>query len=82
MSPGSRDVGRLFWPRRHSKNLNTDAWRKMQLWRHTSNGAHPFNRFSTGNIDTLLHTPKAEFCTSLPVHCDFSRNRFSMSIRT
>lgn len=43
---------------RHNKNLNTDAWRKMQLWRHTANPGHPFNRFSTGNLETLLHTPK------------------------
>ncbi|EIE20423.1 hypothetical protein COCSUDRAFT_30601 [Coccomyxa subellipsoidea C-169] len=42
----------------HNKNLNTDAWRQMQLWRHTANPGHPFNRFSTGNLDTLLHTPK------------------------
>ncbi|BDA50691.1 Insulin-degrading enzyme [Coccomyxa sp. Obi] len=42
----------------HNKNLNTDAWRTHQLWRHTANPGNPFNRFSTGNLDTLLHTPK------------------------
>ncbi|CAK0787227.1 hypothetical protein CVIRNUC_010443 [Coccomyxa viridis] len=44
----------------HNKNLNTDAWRKIQLWRHVANPQHPINRFATGNLQTLLHTPKAE----------------------
>ena len=43
---------------RHNKNLNTDAWRKIQLWRHVANPQHPINRFATGNLQTLLHTPK------------------------
>jgi hypothetical protein len=43
---------------RHNKNLNTDAWRKNQLWRHTANPQHPIHRFATGNLQTLLHTPK------------------------
>ena len=45
-------------PCRHNKNLNTDAWRKIQLWRHVANPQHPINRFATGNLQTLLHTPK------------------------
>ena len=31
--------------RRHAKNLNSDAWRKLQLWKHTANPAHPFARW-------------------------------------
>ena len=30
----------------------------MQLWRHTAHPGHPFTRFHTGNLDTLLHAPK------------------------
>lgn len=44
---------------RHGKNLNSDAWKKGQLWKHTSNPAHPGSRFSTGNIETLLTGPRA-----------------------
>lgn len=43
----------------HGKNLNSDAWRKLQLWKATASPAHPFSRFSTGNLDTLIHTPRA-----------------------
>ena len=31
-------------PARHGKNLNSDPWRKLQLWKHTANPAHPFAR--------------------------------------
>ena len=50
---------------RHNKNLNTDAWRKIQLWRHIANPQHPINRFATGNLQTLLHTPKV----GAPLYC-------------
>ncbi|KAL4858339.1 Insulin-degrading enzyme-like 1 [Chlorella vulgaris] len=43
----------------HGKNLNSDPWRKLQLWKATANPAHPFSRFSTGSYDTLITQPKA-----------------------
>lgn len=43
----------------HSKNINSDTWRKLQLWKCTANPEHPFSQFSTGNIDTLLTNLKA-----------------------
>lgn len=43
---------------RHAKNVNSDVWRRQQLLRSTSRPGHPFNSFSTGNADTLLHQPK------------------------
>jgi hypothetical protein len=42
---------------RHGKNLNSDAWRKLQLWKATANPAHPFSRFATGNLETLITIP-------------------------
>ena len=45
---------------RHGKNINSDAWRNLQLWRHLSNPEHPMNRFSTGNIATLMDTPTSQ----------------------
>ncbi|GAB4818102.1 hypothetical protein N2152v2_005148 [Parachlorella kessleri] len=44
----------------HGKNLNSDPWRKLQLWRSTAAPGHPFSRFSTGNLDTLINLPKSE----------------------
>lgn len=41
----------------HSKNLNSDEWRKEQLLRHLSNRAHPFHRFGTGSRKTLTQVP-------------------------
>ena len=29
-------------PNRHAKNLNSDPWRKLQLWKATANPKHPF----------------------------------------
>jgi hypothetical protein len=31
-------------PFRHGKNLNSDPWRKLQLWKATANPGHPFAR--------------------------------------
>ncbi|EFN55439.1 hypothetical protein CHLNCDRAFT_35384 [Chlorella variabilis] len=42
----------------HGKNLNSDPWRKLQLWKAVANPAHPFSRFSTGSFDTLITQPK------------------------
>ncbi len=35
-------------------------WRRMQLWRHTANKAHPVSGFYTGDIQTLLEVPRAK----------------------
>jgi insulysin len=42
----------------HGKNLNSDSWKKLQLWRSTANPGHEMSRFSTGNIDTLINEPE------------------------
>ncbi|GMH33522.1 hypothetical protein BSKO_01356 [Bryopsis sp. KO-2023] len=44
----------------HSKNLNTDGWRLLQLWRHLSSRSHVFSRFTSGNIKTLGELPKSQ----------------------
>jgi insulysin len=43
----------------NSKNLNSDAWRSMQLWKHVAKPDHVFHKFGTGNIETLKHTPES-----------------------
>lgn len=37
----------------HSKNLQSDPWRKYQLSKHLSKPGHPYNKFSTGNKESL-----------------------------
>lgn len=37
----------------HNKNKELDVWRIDQLIKHLSNKEHPYNRFTTGNINTL-----------------------------
>jgi insulysin len=44
----------------HGKNLNSDAWKKLQLWRSTTSPSHPMSRFSTGNLDTLVKIPESK----------------------
>jgi insulysin len=43
----------------NKKNLQNDMWRLFQLERSLSNPDHPYNRFSTGNYETL-HTEPLE----------------------
>jgi len=44
----------------HSKNINSDGFRLYQLERDASNPAHPLNKFSTGNKETLETIPKSK----------------------
>ncbi|KAK9834702.1 hypothetical protein WJX74_008107 [Apatococcus lobatus] len=44
----------------HGKNLESDVWRRMQLWRYTANQGHPVSGFYTGDIHTLLEEPRAK----------------------
>ncbi|KAM7505463.1 hypothetical protein LguiB_004367 [Lonicera macranthoides] len=43
----------------NQNNLLSDCWRMNQLEKHLSSEVHPFNKFSTGNWDTLEVRPKA-----------------------
>ena len=42
----------------HVKNVANDGWRLSQLERSTSNPNHPFSKFGTGNLSTLMDLPK------------------------
>jgi insulysin len=39
------------------KNLLDDQWRSFQLMKATSNTSHPYSKFGTGNLETLLEMP-------------------------
>eukprot|EP00291_Cryptomonas_curvata_P005896 CAMPEP_0172199716 /NCGR_PEP_ID=MMETSP1050-20130122/28854_1 /TAXON_ID=233186 /ORGANISM="Cryptomonas curvata, Strain CCAP979/52" /LENGTH=1032 /DNA_ID=CAMNT_0012876793 /DNA_START=103 /DNA_END=3197 /DNA_ORIENTATION=- len=40
----------------HVKNLQSDGWRGMQLFRSLVNPKHPLHKFSTGNLATLCNS--------------------------
>ncbi|KAL4740538.1 Metalloenzyme, LuxS/M16 peptidase-like protein [Aspergillus similis] len=42
----------------NKKNLQSDLWRLMQLNKSLSNPDHPYNHFSTGNLQTLKEEPQ------------------------
>ncbi|CAN6669000.1 A-factor-processing enzyme [Trichomonascus vanleenenianus] len=44
----------------NKKNLQNDMWRLHQLDRSLSNPLHPYNKFSTGNLQTLDASPKSK----------------------
>lgn len=42
----------------HKKNLQSDCWRIAQVEKSCSNPQHPWHLFETGNLETLMDTPK------------------------
>ncbi|KAI9295016.1 hypothetical protein K502DRAFT_316239 [Neoconidiobolus thromboides FSU 785] len=44
----------------NKKNLQEDDWRLLQLYKSFSKKDHPYSRFATGNLDTLLEEPKSK----------------------
>lgn len=44
----------------HSKNLQQDMWRFYQLEKHLASPNHPYNKFGTGNLQSLWEKPKSE----------------------
>ncbi|PGH05696.1 hypothetical protein AJ79_06712 [Helicocarpus griseus UAMH5409] len=43
----------------NKKNLQSDAWRLLQLNKSLSNPKHPYHHFSTGNLQTLRDGPQS-----------------------
>ncbi|CAO3651050.1 unnamed protein product [Cunninghamella echinulata] len=42
----------------HKKNLQSDCWRIDQVQKTLTNPNHPWHKFQTGNLETLMETPK------------------------
>ena len=64
----------------HGKNLNADPWKRLQLWRNTSNAAHPISRFSTGNLETLVKGPEERGVSVHEAVKSFYEQHYSASI--
>jgi insulysin len=59
----------------NSKNLQTDSRRLYQLNKTLCNKNHPFNKFATGNIDTLKHTPLEKGKLGVNKHANNSQHK-------
>jgi insulysin len=42
----------------HEKNVSVDAWRTRMVNKTLANPNHPYSKFSTGNVNTLMDFPK------------------------
>lgn len=69
----------------NKKNLQSDAWRMIQLNKSLSNPAHPYHHFSTGNLQTLKIEPekrgvdvRSEFIKFYEKH--YSANRMKLVV--
>lgn len=69
----------------NKKNLQSDLWRLMQLNKSLSNPEHPYNHFSTGNLQTLKEEPlkrgveiRNEFINFYKKH--YSANRMKLVV--
>jgi len=69
----------------HQKNLQSDGWRAYQLDKSTSNAAHPYSRFGTGDSRTLRDEPAARGAdvrkAVLKLHADhYSAGRMTLAV--
>jgi insulysin len=64
----------------NQNNLLSDGWRMNQLQKHMSSETHPFNKFSTGNWDTLEVRPKARGVDTRLELLKFYKENYSANI--
>lgn len=49
----------------NAKNLQSDTWRMVQLCRWMAQPAHPYHKFGTGNLQTLVDRPESRVALKL-----------------
>eukprot|EP00929_Paragymnodinium_shiwhaense_P045058 TRINITY_DN23068_c0_g1_i4.p1 TRINITY_DN23068_c0_g1~~TRINITY_DN23068_c0_g1_i4.p1 ORF type:complete len:1001 (+),score=230.81 TRINITY_DN23068_c0_g1_i4:104-3106(+) len=64
----------------HSKNLQQDSWRQMQLLRDAAEPTHPLNHFMTGNSTTLKDLPEEIGLDVRQALLDFHEKYYSANI--
>jgi len=64
----------------NTKNLQTDAWRNMQLMKSMARADHPFNSFSTGNAETLRTIPEKEGVNMRELLLSFHKEYYSANV--
>ena len=61
----------------NKKNLQSDAWRLMQLNKSLSSKKHPYHHFSTGNLETLRDEPRKRGVDIRKEFIDFHDRNYS-----
>ncbi|KAL8788751.1 MAG: hypothetical protein Q9195_007158 [Heterodermia aff. obscurata] len=61
----------------NKKNLQSDAWRLMQLNKSLSSSKHPYHHFSTGNLETLRDEPRKRGVDIRKEFIDFHDRNYS-----
>lgn len=66
----------------HEKNVASDSWRLDQLEKSTCKNGHPYKKFGTGNVETLVTTPKEKGIDVREELLNFHRKWYSSNIMT
>ncbi|KAI8924023.1 Metalloenzyme, LuxS/M16 peptidase-like protein [Entophlyctis helioformis] len=64
----------------HKKNLQSDDWRNYQLFKDLCNPSHPYNKFGTGNLETLKDIPLSKDLDLRRILLDFHDQYYSANI--
>ncbi|EEE67441.1 insulin-degrading enzyme-like 1, peroxisomal [Oryza sativa Japonica Group] len=64
----------------NKKNLLSDPLRMSQLQKHFCSESHPYHKFSTGNLDTLLVNPNKEGLDTLEELIKFYNSHYSANL--
>ncbi|KAI8902913.1 Metalloenzyme, LuxS/M16 peptidase-like protein [Globomyces pollinis-pini] len=64
----------------HKKNIQSDSWRGYQLLKDLSSPNHPFNKFGTGNLETLKDIPLSKGLDIRKVLLEFHAKYYSANI--
>ncbi|CAD7928753.1 unnamed protein product [Amoebophrya sp. A120] len=66
----------------HTKNMQSDRWRRNQLMKNMFNPDHVLNQFATGNMETLHETPTKENIDLRQNLLDFHAKYYSSNVMT
>lgn len=64
------------------RNVSSESWRELMVWKLFSNHCHPISKYSTGDLETLKHRPEK---LGIDVHnrlIDFHRRHYSSAVMT
>ena len=64
----------------HSKNLQSDTWRKNQLFKQMAREDHPISHFSTGDLQTLSKVPESKGLNVRDLMISFYKKHYSANL--
>jgi insulysin len=66
----------------HEQNVPDDEWRSADIQKHTSSPNHPYQRFATGNLDSLWNVPKEKKIDVIAALMEYHSKFYSSNIMT